>query len=175
MLLVGFISQPSAFRWLITIPIPVVISLLFALFRPYKNNYFNIIDCLAFALVALSTFLIMYTYTTHVHYYIQLLYVILLTPFLYFISFILYKIFSQVALLRACCSRIKKILLSRNENQYQHVQRGDNEDLPDRIVNPDIYQPLLPATNNSSGGEGDSQSDHQPQAGVNSLAPYGSM
>ena len=71
-LLVGFIAQPSAFRWLITIPFPVVISLLFALFRPYKNIYFNIIDCLAFALLALSTFLIMYTHTTHVHYYIQL-------------------------------------------------------------------------------------------------------
>ena len=174
-LLVGFISQPGAFRWLITITFPVVISLLFSLFRPYKNNYFNIIDCLVFALVALSTFLIMYTYTTHVHYYIQLLYVILLTPFLYFISFILYKIFSQVALLRACCSRIKKNLQARNENQHQHIQGGDNEDLPDRIVNPNMYQPLLPATNNSNGGEGDFQSGCQPQVGVNSLVPYGSM
>ena len=117
----------------------------------------------------------MYTYTTHVYYYIQLLYVVLLTPFLYFVSFILYKIFSQVALFRSCCSRIKRNLQARNENQYQHVQRGDNEDLPDRIVNPDMYQPLLPATNSSSGGEGDSQSDRQPQDGVNSLVPYGSM
>ena len=68
-----------------------------------------------------------------------------------------------------------RILLARNENQYQHIQRGDNEDLPDRIVNPNMYQPLLPATNSSSGGEGDSQSDRQQQAGVNSLVPYGSM
>ena len=173
--MVGFISQPSAFRWLITIPFPVIISLLFALFRPYKNNYFNIIDCLAFALVALSTFLMMYTNTTHVYFCIQLLYVILLTPFLYFISFILYKTLFQVALLRTCCSRIKKILQARNEIQYQHVQRGDNEDLPDRLVNPDMYQPLLPATNSSNGGEGDSQSDCQPQAGVNSLVAYGLM
>ena len=87
-LLVGYITQPSAFRWLITVPFPVAISLLFALFRPYKNNYFNIIDCLAFALVGLATFLIMYTYTTHVYYYTQLFYVILLTPFLYFICFL---------------------------------------------------------------------------------------
>ena len=105
-LLVGFIAQPSTFRWLILIPFPAVISLLFASFRPYKNNYFNIIDCLAVALGALSTFLIMYTYTTHVHYYIHLLYAVLLTPFLYFVSFILYKILSQVALFHSCCSRI---------------------------------------------------------------------
>ena len=166
-LLVGFIAQPSTFRWLILIPFPAVISLLFAFFRSYKNNYFNIIDCLAFALVALSTFLIMYTYTTHVHYYIQLVYVVLLTPFLYFVSFILYKILPAAGL--------KKILLARNENWYQHIQRGDNEDLPDRVVNPDMYQPLLPATNNSSGREGDFQSGCRPQVGVNSLVPYGSM
>ena len=164
-----------AFRWLITIPFPVIISLLLSLFRPYKNNYFNIIDCLAFALLALSTFLIMYTCTTHTQFCIQLLYVILLTPFLYFVSFILYKILSQVALFHSCCSRIKKTLLARNENRYQHIQRGDNEDLPDRIVNPDMYQPLLPATNSSSGGKGDSQSECQPQVVVNSLVPYGSM
>ena len=173
--LVGLIAQPRANRWLVSMPFPVVISVLFALFRPYKNNNFNIIDCLAFALLALSTFLIMYTYTTHTQFCIQLLYVILLTPFLYFISFVLYKILSQLALFRSCCSRVKKILLARNENRYQHIQRDDNEDLPDRIVNPDMYQPLLPATNSSNGGEGNSQSDHQHPAGVNSLVPYGSM
>ena len=174
-LLVGSITMPSAFRWLITVPVPVVISLLFALFRPYKNNCFNIIDCLAFALVALATFLIMYTYTTHVYYYIQLVYVILLTPFLYFISFILYKILSQVTLFRTCCSRIGKLLQATNNNQHQGIQRGTTEDLPDRIVNPDMYQPLLPATNSSSSGEGNSKGDYQPQAGVNNLAPYCSM
>ena len=173
-LLVGFIAQPSAFRWLITIPSPVVISLLFALFRPYKNNYFNILDCLSFALLAFSTFLIMYTYTTHVYYCILLLYVILLIPFLYFISFILYKILFQVALFRVCCSRIKKILLARNENQYQHIQRDDNEELPDRIVNPNMYQPLLPATNNSNVCD-EENSDYQPPASRNSLVAYGSM
>ena len=143
----------------------------FVLYYDASIEYF--MDCLAFALVAL--FLIMYTYAAHVHSYIPLLYVIVLFPFLYFVSFILYKILSQVVLLRACCSRIKNILLARNENQYQYIQRGDNEDLPDRIVNPDMYQPLLPATNSSSRGEGNSQSDRQPQAGSNSFFPYGSM
>ena len=110
-----------------------------------------------------------------VYYYIQLLYVILLIPFLYFISFILYKILSQVPLFRTCCSRIGKLLQATNDNQHQDIQRGCTEDLPDRIVNPDMYQPLLPATNSSSSGEGDSQVDYQPQTGVNNLAPYGSI
>ena len=161
-LLVGFISL-NGYMWLIVILIPVVVSLLFAHFRPYKNDYFNIIDNLAFALLALSTFLIMYA--AHTKYIpIQLLYAILLIPFLYFISFILYKIFSRVALFRSCCRKIREKFQARSDNV--------DEDLPDRIVNPDMYQPLLPAT---SGGEGNSQSDCGSQASVNSLVPYGSM
>ena len=172
-LLVGSITQPSAFRWLITVPFPVVISLLFALFRPYKNNYCNVIDCLAFALVGLVTFLIMYTYTTHVYYYIQLLYVILLIPFLYFILYILYRILSQVTLFQAFLQQDWK---AASSNKWwpppAHSER--QHDLPDRIVNPDMYQPLLQATNSSSSGEGDSQGDYQPQD-VNNHVAYGSM
>ena len=170
--LVGFISL-NDYMWLIIILIPVVVSLLFAHFRPYKNNYFNIINSLAFALFALSTFMIMYS--VHIKYIpIQLLYLTLLLPLLYFISFILYKIFSRVALFRNCCRKIGAKFQARKENQHLHTQRSDNidEDLPDRIVNPNMYQPLLPPT---GGGGENSQSDCGPQASVNSLVAYGSM
>ena len=171
-LLLPFIL-PTAFMWTIVIPIPVVVSLLFAYFRPYKNYCFNIIDSLGFAILAVSTFLIMYaTYTKYIP--IQLLYLPFLIPFLYFISFISYKIFSRVALLCSCYRKITEKFQARKENQHQHIQRGDNvdEDLPDRIVNPEMYQPLLPAT---ISGEGNSQSDCRPLASVNSPVAYGSM
>ena len=164
---------PATYQWLIQIPFPVIVSLLFAYFRPYKNNYFNIIDGLAFVLLALTIYLIMYGVKDD-PFPIQILYVIGLIPLLYFISFILYKIFSRVPLFRTCCSRIRKALQGRNEDEHLHFERSDNidEDLPDRIVNPHMYQPLLPATNN---GEGNFQTDCQPQAGVNSLVAYGSI
>ena len=171
-LLLPFIL-PTAFMWTIVIPIPVVVSLLFAHFRPYKNNCFNIIDSLGFAILAVSTFLIMYAiYTQYIP--IQLLYLLVLIPFLYFISFISYKIFSRVALFCSCYRKITEKFQARKENQHQHIQRGDNvdEDLPDRIVNPEMYQPLLPAT---IGGEGKSQSDCRSLTNVNSLVAYGSM
>ena len=149
--MVGYISLNGYF-WLIVILFPVVASLLFAHFRPYKNDCFNIIDSLDFAIFASSTFLIMYAIHTK-HIPIQLLHLILLIPFLYFILLILYKIFSRVALFRSCCRKIGEKFQARKENQHLHIQRSDNidEDLPDRIVNPDMYQPLLPAT---SGGKG---------------------
>ena len=141
--------------------------MLFAYFRPYKKN--NIIDCLVCALVALAGLLIKYGRLP-----IQLLYVIGLIPFLYFISFILYKILSQVAPFCTCWNRIVDRLRTRNENLYPYLQRDNNidEDLPDRIVNPDMYQPLLQATN--SGTKGSSQDDTQPQADLNGLVAYGS-
>ena len=169
--LVAFIS-PSSYRWLILTPFPVVASLLFAYFRPYKKNFFNILDCLCFALVALTTFLIMYGMRIKA-FPMQLLYVLVLIPPLYFISFILYKICSQVALFRSVCSRIGERLKIKT-SQHLHIHRGNSidDELPDRIVNPHMYEPLLPATNS---GEKRFQSDSQPQAGVNSLAAYGSM
>ena len=156
--------------YLILIPFPVVVSLLFAYFRPYKNNCFNIIDGLAFALVALIIYFLVYAITWH--FPVQLLYGIGLIPFLYFISFILYKIVSQVSLFHACWNRIANRLRTRNENQYLLRDENIDEDLPDRIVNPHMYQPLLQATNNAVVNP---QSDSQPQAGVNTLAAYGSL
>ena len=167
-LLVAFIF-PTQCMW-----IPVVVSLLFAHFRPYKNDYFNIIDSLGFAIVALSVFLMVYALKTK-SFPIQLLYlIVLMIPFLYFILFILRKIFSRVALFRSCRRKIGEKFKATKENQSLHTQRGKNndEDLPDRIENPDMYQPLLPPT---GGGEENSQSDCGPQTGVNSLVAYGSM
>ena len=124
----------------------------------------ELFDCLVYALVALSGLLIKFERLP-----IQLLYAIGLIPFLYFISFILYTILSQVAPFHTCWNRIVDRLRSRNENQYLYLQRDSNidEDLPDRIVNPDMYQPLLQATNN--GTKGSSQDDTQLQADINGL------
>ena len=64
--------------------------------------------------------------------------------------------------------------LTKYKNQHLDIPRDDNiyENLPDRIVNPDMYRPLLAATNSAVVNP---QSDCQPQAGVNTLAAYGSM
>ena len=148
-LLTEFITRFS-YMWLI--PFPVVVSLLFAYFRPYKNNLFNIIDCLAFALVALTTYLLVFAIRIR-PFSIQLLYVIGSIPFLYFITLILYKILSRVALFRTCCSRLRKKIQARKENQDLDIDRDENinDDLPDRIVNPDMYQPLLAVTDDGEG------------------------
>ena len=163
-ILVGFIAT-TVYMWLMIVLFPAVISLLFALFRPYKKSCFNYIDSLGFASLALTTFLIMYAIQTRHTLILTVLYVMASIPFLYFISLLFYKILSQVALIRTCCRKIGETLRARNTD----------EELPDRIVNPHMYQPLLAVVNYSSDEEGDSESDCQPQPAANSLSPYGSL
>ena len=117
--------------------VPAVVSLLFALFHPYKKSCFNYIDSLGFALLALTTFLIMYAIQTRHSPILTVLYVMGSIPFLYFISLLLYKTLSQVALIRTCCKKIGETLRARNTD----------EELRDRIVNPHMYQPLLAVAN----------------------------
>ena len=61
-----------------------------------------------------------------------------------------------------------KTYQAKTENQHLDI----DENLPDRIINPDMYRPLLPATNSAVVYP---QSDCQPLAGVNTLAAYGSI
>ena len=42
-------------------------------------------------------------------------------------------------LLPTCCSKIEEKTKAKT-SQYLYIQRDDNIDLPDRIVNPDVYQ-----------------------------------
>ena len=88
--LLAALISPMAYMWLILVLFPVVFSLLFSVFRPYKINFFNIIDCLAFAIITLTNFLIVYA-TRVSSFPIQLLYFMAVIPFLYF-TLILYKI-----------------------------------------------------------------------------------
>ena len=108
-LLVAFIF-PNAYMLLITLPFPFVVSLLFAYFRPYKNNIFNVFDGLTFALLDLTLYLEMCSLRVK-PFLVQPLLGILLIPFLYLMSYILFNILSRVPLFNTCCSRVGEIIL----------------------------------------------------------------
>ena len=82
-MLVPFVSNGADYMWLIIVPFPAVVALLFAVFRSYKKNCFNMVDCSGFSYLALSAFLIIRVN----HITLQLFYVLMLIPFLYFVFF----------------------------------------------------------------------------------------
>ena len=159
-------------HYALIVPLPAIGSILFAFLRPYRASIFNIFDCLAFAILAFTNFCI--TYSVRIHDIpIKVVYVTGFIPLFYFILFSLYKIFSQVRMFCTCCSRLKGMLHVESIKRYLHIQEADSMD-GDRIVNPDLYSPLL-STNHLSDEERSIDSGTQIRPAANSLIAYGSI
>ena len=81
--------------------IGVVISLSFALLRPYRNNWCNILDCCLFALLAL--WLQLYVYNVYVFDVPDIvLGGLILIPFLYFIVYSTYRLILYTGVFQRC-------------------------------------------------------------------------
>ena len=121
----GFIRLYS---WMLGIICCALTSLLFAILRPYKYNWINVWDSVAFALIAFGLIWLMYSkYIGSLP--LEVAGVIATLPLMYIIVYIImYKHSNTV---RNCC-----VLLSK--------YRANPQLEPDRLHNPEEYrQPLL--------------------------------
>ena len=158
-------------HWLIKIIVPGIAAFLFSLMRPYKDNRFNILDSLAFAILSFSEFWRLYDrYVSRVP---AVLFILPAIAIMYISLYSAYRVLSWAGVLRRCsCTWIHKLLSPAKENvsaQTSHENDSDDDEVPDRINNPELYEPILP-TNGSkqSGGE---DIDTYPQYGNS----YGSV
>ena len=122
----GFFIQ---YYWMLLITCCAVTSLLFAVLRPYKNNWINVWDSVVFALIAFVFLWIMYIkYIGSLPF--EVVGIIATIPLMYIIVYIMYKHTNTV---RNCC-----VLLSKCRTNPQLE--------PHRLHNPEEYrQPLLNA------------------------------
>ena len=117
----------DAYLWMLVIPCFSVVSLLFAILRPYKNNWINFWDSVVFALIAFSFFWVMCAqYIVSLPF--EVVGVIVTVPFMYII---IYVMFRYTKVLRKCCVFL---------NKY----RANPQLEPDRPQNPEEYGQLLP-------------------------------
>ena len=134
------------YSWIVGIVCPMIVSLLFALLRPYKCFWYTILDCLIFALMALLEFWILYSKLTDVisvpH---ALIYIVGMIPVIYFVLCISYKVLNGIGLLQKCQRRLRLWLLTRLPSGYPHQECIANNDelFPHRLLNPGEYQSLL--------------------------------
>ena len=113
--------------WMLVIPCFSVVSLLFAILRPYKNKWINVWDSVVFASMAFSLFWLMCTqYIVSLHF--EVVGVIVTVPFMYII---IYVMFRYTKVFRKCCVFLNKC-------------RANPQLEPDRIQNPEEYGQLLP-------------------------------
>ena len=145
-LLAYVINYNEEFSWTIYAIIFVIGSLLFALFRPYKKNWLNILDSVILALLGIALLWIIYCIETQGR-WIQLAGFIAALPLMYFVVFVTYKLLLWLRILQKYQQKSKDIcqLLQQMWQGQKHRQQelGDEEQLPDRLINSCEYQPLL--------------------------------
>ena len=161
--------------------LPITASLAFALIRPYKNNWFNILDSLTFALLAFCILAIVYNvYVSKIP--LELVYAISVLPLLYITLYSSYQFMLWISLTYHCPKIHKLLTLLQNANAkaspMQPSSKCDIDDLPDRIINPEQYEPLLATADGRRDKELARGMDHEtstlPACG-NSWQDYGSI
>ena len=154
---IGDIEYHSSYAvgWLLSAIIITAASLLIATARPYKRNYMNVLESLMLALLGLLSLLILaYEYLLPPETHLLLPYLILTLisiPQLVLILYVLYHPLRGRRLVKYITGKITNLKTNaRGQNTEQQV----TDSLPDRMVNPDQYRPLLPV-------EGDPELAHQ--------------
>ena len=162
--MLGFIFYIHNYVLVIGSMLGTVASLLFALLRPYRNNWFNILDCCSFALLAFRIQLIVYMqYVFNIPDTIFIGYALL--PFLYFIVYSAYRLILYTGVLFQRCRCYQRLRCPRDD--------AENNDyvLPHRLDDPSDYT-AVPSTREKelSGPE-----SNQLQNAVQRLSDYGSI
>ena len=152
-----------------------IMSLLFALLHPYKDNWINVWDSIAFALFAFGELTVIYAEHVSMS-QPYLAYGLTTLPAVYISVYTSYKIIGVVQR----CFLFQKFNPSTN---ISHVSehRDDYtsaEDFPDRVVNPEQYEPLL-STERHEGNQSHSDVplliENTPPEYQNSVPVYGSV
>ena len=127
----------------------------YAVVRPYRQNYLNNVDFLILAFLEVLTFeLLSATYHTlkRTFVYYSLATVLLLgAPHMILILHICYVLVKNTGVtqcLKGKCKTLKRCLLAtRHVTRETNVEaQSDTGSLPDRLINPEEYKPLLHTT-----------------------------
>ena len=133
-----------------------------AITRPYKTQYWNNADSLILALLSLLslTFACMLHSALITHAPGPVLSLLLLgVPHVALVFYICYKLAEKTGItmwLKSKCKDLKEHILSARQMSQANANEqspSDIESLPDRLINPEEYEPLLPNTNKHTDGE----------------------
>ena len=166
-LLVSVYNNVIGLGWTLSTAVLMIGSLLFALLRPYKKNWLNILDSVILALLGLGTLWVLYTLDTPQGKWIQLIGFIAAVPLMYFVMYVVCKLLSWLEILQKCqqmsrsiCQFLQQRWRAHNFRQQEFCDEGQ---LPDRMENPCEYEQL---PQNRDDDEGGSETDNLPTLGA---------
>ena len=146
-----------AYGWLIASVILTSASLFFSILRPYKVDHLNTIDCLLLAMLSIQAWICLFVRYlpnqrySHVIGVIRLL--ILGIPHAALVLYILYIISKKIRILQHLKRKCRCLLSKARWNNHSLTEANngygglDTDSLPDRLENPDEYEPLIAAVN----------------------------
>ena len=165
-LLLNVFSYSSEIGWPLSVAVLIIGSLLFALLRPYKKNWLNILDSVILALLGLAALWTLYNLEANGR-WIQLEVFIAALPLMYFVMYVAYRLLSWLGILQKCQQKSRSICQSLQQKWQGHHFRQqelcDEEQLPDRMENPCEYEQL---TQNRDSNEDGSETDRLPSIGA---------
>lgn len=141
-------------HWATEVIMFALAAILMASFRPYKQTFYNIIDVLFLTLLALQ-FQLYNMIITHgsltfkfSKFLISLFSVLSSLPLMYFIAVVIYHVFASMRLSKRCkCLKQKWSSLqqycAQRRGLRRHRFKAEERELPDRLVNPDLYESLV--------------------------------
>ena len=146
-------------------------SLLFALFRPYKKNWLNILDAIAFGLLCFEHFV----QNFHSFNVAPVVYSTAALPLLYLILYAACKLLSKMNL----CSTLWKLNAPPQTSLHSDFDaHGRDGEMPDRVAHPEEYEELISAACCNDQNVESSvfrETDALPVLCTNSMQQYGSV
>ena len=155
----------------------------YAVVRPYKRNFSNNVDILILVLLAtLSVELLIgayYLVSAHVFAHSLLATTLLLgVPHMVLIMYICYVLAKKAGItqyLKRKCEHLKGcVQATRHTSQAEADVEADTDSLPDRLINPEMYEPVLPTTEEHETTESNEQASEDPKR-LNPVYTYGSI
>ena len=181
--LLTYVVHPQSFEraygWVFGVVLAVSTLLFVAIARPYKVYHSNTVDCLLLALLSTQTLMgLLVKYLpneTYSHIYGVSALLTMSIPHAALVLYILYIISEKIRILehlkRKCQCLLNIIYWNKRSLPEDNSDRNglDTDSLPDRLVNPNEYEPLMPAVN-QPGTDSDS---YAAQARVTPMNTYG--
>ena len=130
-----------------------------AITRPYKLNFMNNIDIVILVLLEILIFVISSSGTPLSTYIILVTTLLLLIPHMILIFYICHKLANKIGITQCLKRRYKNLkrcvqaTRPTSEAEADVEAESDTGSLPDRLINPGVYEPLLPTTEEFTAAE----------------------
>ena len=136
-----------------------IVSCMYGITRPYKVNFMNGADILILFLIELLSLVSSHTPLVHLTSTILISSLLLLVPHMVLIVYICYVLAKKAGITQSLKRKYKALkrclqfLICTHEVEADMEAESDTGSLPDRLINPGEYEPLIPTRDEHTAAE----------------------